>query len=228
MSQTPLTPDSLAGSDPKTSPGPSQTLTELNCHNSFTHGDLQNWDSFSSGHSNYQIGDSAPQEQPQKAFSEILFDPVESFGQFYHTLLSNSMSVSDYWKVHPNELSLSPSAQVHTTSAGSVAKNQDLANLSTIAEDIQSSRTFEAPHVERLQQAFQRGQSSRFGLQEKDFDRCSSSFHTFLDSWARAPQSSFRTSQGWSSYYNTSFQTCLLYTSPSPRDRQKSRMPSSA
>ena len=24
------------------------------------------------------------------------------------------------------------------------------------------------------------------------------------------------------------FQTCLLYTSPSPRDRQKSRMPSSA
>ena len=26
----------------------------------------------------------------------------------------------------------------------------------------------------------------------------------------------------------TGFQTCLLYTSPSPRDRQKSRMPSSA
>ena len=25
-----------------------------------------------------------------------------------------------------------------------------------------------------------------------------------------------------------SFETCLLYTSPSPRDRQKSRMPSSA
>ena len=32
-------------------------------------------------------------------------------------------------------------------------------------------------------------------------------------------------------YYNTSagqFKACLLYTSPSPRDRQKSRMPSSA
>ena len=26
----------------------------------------------------------------------------------------------------------------------------------------------------------------------------------------------------------TSFEDCLLYTSPSPRDRQKSRMPSSA
>ena len=28
--------------------------------------------------------------------------------------------------------------------------------------------------------------------------------------------------------YLTQLQTCLLYTSPSPRDRQKSRMPSSA
>ena len=27
---------------------------------------------------------------------------------------------------------------------------------------------------------------------------------------------------------NKNYQTCLLYTSPSPRDRQKSRMPSSA
>ena len=27
---------------------------------------------------------------------------------------------------------------------------------------------------------------------------------------------------------NDDFKTCLLYTSPSPRDRQKSRMPSSA
>ena len=32
-----------------------------------------------------------------------------------------------------------------------------------------------------------------------------------------------------SDYLNqTQFQSCLLYTSPSPRDRQKSRMPSSA
>ena len=29
-------------------------------------------------------------------------------------------------------------------------------------------------------------------------------------------------------YQNEQFQSCLLYTSPSPRDRQKSRMPSSA
>ena len=28
--------------------------------------------------------------------------------------------------------------------------------------------------------------------------------------------------------YLASYQSCLLYTSPSPRDRQKSRMPSSA
>ena len=28
--------------------------------------------------------------------------------------------------------------------------------------------------------------------------------------------------------YKWGFETCLLYTSPSPRDRQKSRMPSSA
>ena len=29
-------------------------------------------------------------------------------------------------------------------------------------------------------------------------------------------------------YYLVLYRTCLLYTSPSPRDRQKSRMPSSA
>ena len=28
--------------------------------------------------------------------------------------------------------------------------------------------------------------------------------------------------------FSSTFYTCLLYTSPSPRDRQKSRMPSSA
>ena len=36
---------------------------------------------------------------------------------------------------------------------------------------------------------------------------------------------------GWadlSVYGQADFTTCLLYTSPSPRDRQKSRMPSSA
>ena len=32
----------------------------------------------------------------------------------------------------------------------------------------------------------------------------------------------------WSSAGTLGFKGCLLYTSPSPRDRQKSRMPSSA
>ena len=31
-----------------------------------------------------------------------------------------------------------------------------------------------------------------------------------------------------SDVFNEALNTCLLYTSPSPRDRQKSRMPSSA
>ena len=35
-------------------------------------------------------------------------------------------------------------------------------------------------------------------------------------------------STGIQSLVNTNTQDCLLYTSPSPRDRQKSRMPSSA
>ena len=33
---------------------------------------------------------------------------------------------------------------------------------------------------------------------------------------------------GFISYFATQLGICLLYTSPSPRDRQKSRMPSSA
>ena len=33
---------------------------------------------------------------------------------------------------------------------------------------------------------------------------------------------------GQMNQYNGSWDVCLLYTSPSPRDRQKSRMPSSA
>ena len=32
----------------------------------------------------------------------------------------------------------------------------------------------------------------------------------------------------WAEYGDNLYGTCLLYTSPSPRDRQKSRMPSSA
>ena len=37
---------------------------------------------------------------------------------------------------------------------------------------------------------------------------------------------SFRLSGG--GWYETDFKTCLLYTSPSPRDRTRPRMPSSA
>ena len=36
------------------------------------------------------------------------------------------------------------------------------------------------------------------------------------------------TNVGLGNEFSTSFSVCLLYTSPSPRDRQKSRMPSSA
>ena len=34
--------------------------------------------------------------------------------------------------------------------------------------------------------------------------------------------------RGWDSTWFAKKKDCLLYTSPSPRDRQKSRMPSSA
>ena len=38
----------------------------------------------------------------------------------------------------------------------------------------------------------------------------------------------FKETGGYDSYTHSQYATCLLYTSPSPRDRQKSRMPSSA
>ena len=43
-------------------------------------------------------------------------------------------------------------------------------------------------------------------------------------------QQYLQTHNNWPSHLwiQTSYSTCLLYTSPSPRDRQKSRMPSSA
>ena len=37
-----------------------------------------------------------------------------------------------------------------------------------------------------------------------------------------------KTVENFLSYVSSGFYDCLLYTSPSPRDRQKSRMPSSA
>ena len=38
----------------------------------------------------------------------------------------------------------------------------------------------------------------------------------------------YSTPSDFKNFYSNRFITCLLYTSPSPRDRQKSRMPSSA
>src|SRR5678810_422850 len=46
--------------------------------------------------------------------------------------------------------------------------------------------------------------------------------------FAYVPGTRFHTSFGHLVGYSAMYYTCLLYTSPSPRDRQKSRMPSSA
>ena len=46
-----------------------------------------------------------------------------------------------------------------------------------------------------------------------------------LDSWQTENFENFLISEG---YRLNNIECCLLYTSPSPRDRQKSRMPSSA
>ena len=51
-------------------------------------------------------------------------------------------------------------------------------------------------------------------IKEALIDHCESCFNYTI--------TSLKTTQ------NTNNKTCLLYTSPSPRDRQKSRMPSSA
>ena len=49
----------------------------------------------------------------------------------------------------------------------------------------------------------------------------------YTESWS--PQYNNRkTVKHWFQEWNTRGKVCLLYTSPSPRDRQKSRMPSSA
>ena len=47
-----------------------------------------------------------------------------------------------------------------------------------------------------------------------------------LDALSQVPRHIFLDQALWSRAYEN--RACLLYTSPSPRDRQKSRMPSSA
>ena len=43
------------------------------------------------------------------------------------------------------------------------------------------------------------------------------------------PQNIFATADGWVlRHYKNAAKTCLLYTSPSPRDKRQYRMPSSA
>ena len=49
-----------------------------------------------------------------------------------------------------------------------------------------------------------------------------------VDSGEVKPESNFQNDLGADSLDTVELVICLLYTSPSPRDRQKSRMPSSA
>ena len=57
-------------------------------------------------------------------------------------------------------------------------------------------------------------------------------FHEGLDSWVLSRHDdileALRTPAFTTNNYAWQLEPCLLYTSPSPRDRQKSRMPSSA
>ena len=79
-------------------------------------------------------------------------------------------------------------------------------------------------------------QSYYQALNENDFDAIRNSIAdsitqvsgSYVESWSKE---SFTNWLEWDSSFSpvyTIFDTCLLYTSPSPRDRQKSRMPSSA
>ena len=52
--------------------------------------------------------------------------------------------------------------------------------------------------------------------------------HVFLSSPAVSARMARLESSGTITGYQAQVDACLLYTSPSPRDRQKSRMPSSA
>ena len=61
---------------------------------------------------------------------------------------------------------------------------------------------------------------------------CCSQERTYAKFYGHIGERLCKVHRRWSALYEQSFHTyydtCLLYTSPSPRDRQKSRMPSSA
>lgn len=59
-----------------------------------------------------------------------------------------------------------------------------------LAEDIHVKHGLEATKVEELSHAFNRGQRSRFGLADKEFDVLASSFRKFMADWRKTPQSS--------------------------------------
>ena len=57
----------------------------------------------------------------------------------------------------------------------------------------------------------------------------SSVLYTSCDALDLTPEDYFGSGNYWNNEAQVDgYMTCLLYTSPSPRDRQKSRMPSSA
>lgn len=217
--QPPLTPDSSAGSDAaKISPGPSPTLTELNRgaqHNSsLSSNELSPyyWDtpspgpsrtpaSFYPSSSNPTAGlfatpphhpgvhDSAAYQSPRPAFADLNIDNSESFNSFYHTLVSSSLGLSDFFKLAPNDPSLGTTSCGHSMGPG---VSQHLSNLMQLAEDIHVTHGLEANKVEELSQMFSRGQHNRFGLAEKEFDLLAGSFRKFISDWRKTPHSSMR------------------------------------
>ena len=103
--------------------------------------------------------------------------------------------------------------------------------------------------LEVVQEGFANGVAPGFPLKQEDKDemiqKATKAYGEFLDAlrcdWRNDPNSMETPKRVAKAYVNdlwvgrytamspiTSFPSCLLYTSPSPRDRQKSRMPSSA
>lgn len=133
------------------------------------------------------VQDSATYQSPELAFSDFNIDISESFSSFYQTLVSTSLGLSDFFKLAPSDPSLGMSSCGQSVGAG---VSQHLDNLMQLAEDIQMKHGLEASKVEELSQVFKRGQHSRFGLADKDFDVLAGSFRKFIADWRKTPQSS--------------------------------------